>query len=339
MSKIAVPGTLVVADGDEMARVVWQIVSDRLIYPHLELDIAYFDLSLENRDLTRDRVTADAGRAVLDHGVGVKCPTAVSGPQNVLDHDLSGPGGDATATLRRLLGGAVLREPIRLDPADPAPRVVLAVPADAQDSVDARELTARVVLAYALSGPIPVRVSAAEAASDLQRVYDAEFADRFAEAGIGLQTRPGDEIAALAREAPERFVWVLPDANAAAGAELPGLVPPGLLSSVQIGRGGAVLAEPGHGTVAAHFKHHQEGEDTSTNPVALITAWTMALTQRGLRDGAPEVVAFAEQLDDAVRETIASGHRTADLAAADAAETTQQVLEAIGARLRARLER
>jgi isocitrate dehydrogenase len=376
MRKILVRNPVVEMDGDEMTRVLWHWIRDRLILPHLEVRLVSFDLSIENRDRTEDRVTLEAARAVAEHRVGIKCATITPDEARVKEFGLKRMWKSPNGTIRNHLGGTVFREPIvcrnvpRLVPGWTRPIVIgrhaHADQYNAQDFVvpGAGRLVlsfqpagggapvervvhefrgggvalgmfnldesirgfARSSMAYALERGWPLYLSTKNTIlkaydgrfKDLfQEVYEVEFAERFRARGIAYEHRLIDDMVAFALKSDGGFVWACKnyDGDVQSDSVAQGFGSLGLMTSVLVTPdGGTVEAEAAHGTVTRHFRLHQQGKTTSTNPIASIYAWTRGLAHRGKLDGTPEVTTFAAALERVCVETVESGRMTKDLA-------------------------
>jgi len=376
--KIAVTGKIVDLDGDEMTRVIWALIKSELLFPHLDLDLAYFDLSLPNRDATDDQVTIDAARAVAAIGVGAKCATITPDEARVAEFGLKQMWKSPNGTIRNMLGGVVFREPIcvesipRLVPGWVKPiiiarhahadqykaqdfvvpgsgRVTLTyTPADGSPPIERTvadygpdggvamgmynttqsiEDFARACFSYALSRDVPVYLSTKNtilkaydgAFKDIfARIFADEFQARFEAAGLTYEHRLIDDMVASALKWPGGYLWACKnyDGDVQSDVVAQGFGSLGLMTSVLMTPDGKVaLAEAAHGTVTRHWRAHQHGLPTSTNPIASIFAWTTALRHRGRLDGTPDVVEFADTLERVVIDTVNSGQMTKDLAA------------------------
>ena len=404
MAKIKVVGTVVELDGDEMTRIIWQFIKDRLIHPYLDVDLEYYDLSIESRDATNDQVTIDAANAIKKHGVGVKCATITPDEARVEEFGLKQMWKSPNGTIRNILGGVVFREPIiisnipRLVPGWTKPIVIgrhahgdqykatdykapgagtvtlTFSPADGTDPVqftvakipagggvmmglynfnDSIADFARASFAYGLQRNYPVYLSTKNtilkaydgAFKDIfQEVFDAEYKDQFDAAGLTYEHRLIDDMVASAMKWEGGYVWACKnyDGDVQSDTVAQGFGSLGLMTSVLMSPDGkTVEAEAAHGTVTRHYRQHQEGKPTSTNPIASIYAWTGGLKHRGKLDGTPEVIAFAEALEDVVIKTVESGKMTKDLAALVGPDqewlTTEAFLEALAENLHTRL--
>jgi isocitrate dehydrogenase len=395
MAKIKVANPVVEIDGDEMTRIIWQWIRERLILPYLDIDLQYYDLSIENRDATNDQVTVDCANAIKACGVGVKCATITPDEARVEEFGLKKMWKSPNGTIRNILGGMVFREPIvisnvpRLVPGWTDPIVVgrhafgdqyratdTLIPGPGKlrlvfDGVDGTKLDldvfdfpsagvamamynlddsirdfARASFNYGLNLGWPVYLSTKNTIlkaydgrfKDLfQEVFDTEgFAAKFKEKGIVYEHRLIDDMVASALKWSGKFVWACKnyDGDVQSDTVAQGFGSLGLMTSVLMAPDGkTVEAEAAHGTVTRHYRQHQQGKATSTNPIASIFAWTQGLSYRGKFDGTPEVVRFAETLERICIETVESGKMTKDLALLIGPEqpwmTTEQFFEAI----------
>jgi len=394
MAKIKVKNPLVELDGDEMTRIIWQWIRERLILPYLDVNLIYYDLSVENRDSTDDQVTIEAANAIKEHGVGVKCATITPDEARVSEFKLKKMWKSPNGTIRNILGGCIFREPIvisnvpRLIPGWTDPIVVgrhafgdqyratdFRVPGrgkltmtwvgengeklefDVFDfpgsgvamgmyNLDAsiRDF-AHACFNYSLGRQWPLYLSTKNTilkAYDgrfkdiFQEIYDSEYKVKFAEAGIEYQHRLIDDMVASALKWSGKFVWACKnyDGDVQSDQVAQGFGSLGLMTSVLMTPDGkTVEAEAAHGTVTRHYRMHQQGKATSTNPIASIFAWTGGLKYRGKFDDTPEVVRFAETLERVCIETVEAGQMTKDLAILVGPEqawmTTEQFFEAI----------
>jgi isocitrate dehydrogenase len=394
MAKIKVKNPVVEIDGDEMTRIIWQWIRERLILPYLDIDLKYYDLAVEVRDDTNDQITIDCANAIREHGVGVKCATITPDEQRVEEFKLKKMWKSPNGTIRNILGGTIFREPIvirnvpRLIPGwtdpivvgrhafgdqyratdfkvpgpgklrmvwegedgqkieqevfdFPSPGVALAM-YNLDDSI--RDF-ARASMNYALNRGWPLYLSTKNTIlkaydgrfKDLfQEVFDAEFADKFAEANIVYEHRLIDDMVASALKWSGKFVWACKnyDGDVQSDQVAQGFGSLGLMTSVLLSPDGkTVEAEAAHGTVTRHYRMHQQGKATSTNPIASIFAWTGGLKFRGRFDDTPDVTKFAETLERVCIQTVESGAMTKDLAILIGPEqpwmTTEQFFEAI----------
>jgi isocitrate dehydrogenase len=404
MSKIEVVNPIVELDGDEMTRIIWEFIKDKLILPYLKVDLKYYDLSVQKRDETDDQITIDAANAIKEFGVGVKCATITPDEQRVEEFDLKQMWRSPNGTIRNILGGTVFRQPIicknvpRLVPGWTRPIVIgrhafgdqyratdftfpgagkltiKFVPDDGGDVIEHEVFQApdagvamamynldesirgfaRASLYYGLNLGWPVYLSTKNTIlkkydgrfKDLfEEVFQAEFKDKFAEKGITYEHRLIDDMVACAMKWEGGFVWATKnyDGDVQSDTVAQGFGSLGLMTSVLMTPDGkTVEAEAAHGTVTRHYRQHQEGKETSTNPIASIFAWTRALSYRGQFDGTPEVSAFAEKLERVCIETVESGFMTKDLALLVGPEqgwmTTQQFLAKLDDNLQAAMD-
>ena len=377
MKKIPVKTPLVEIDGDEMTRIIWQFIKDELILPYLDIDLDYYDLGIESRDKTNDKVTTDSADAIKKYGVGVKCATITPDEERVKEFSLKEMWRSPNGTIRNILGGTVFREPIvcknvpRLIPGWTDPIVVgrhafgdqyratdFKVPGPGKLSIKwtpndssvepiEREVYdfegsgvamamyntdesirdfARSCMNYALMREWPVYLSTKNTIlkqydgrfKDLfQEIYEVEFAKQFKELELDYEHRLIDDMVASALKWNGKFVWACKnyDGDVQSDTVAQGFGSLGLMTSVLMTPDGKTIeAEAAHGTVTRHFRMHQEGKQTSTNPVASIFAWTRGLKYRGKLDENNELVSFAEKLEEVCIKTIESGSMTKDLA-------------------------
>jgi len=395
MAKIKVKNPIVEIDGDEMTRIIWEWIRERLILPYLDLDLKYFDLSVEKRDETGDQITIDSANAIKQYGVGVKCATITPDEARVEEFGLKKMWKSPNGTIRNILGGVVFREPIviqnvpRLVPGWTDPIVVgrhafgdqykatdTLIPGPGKlrlvfDGVNGESIDlevfdfpsagvamamynlddsirdfARASFNYGLNLGWPVYLSTKNTIlkaydgrfKDLfQEVFDSEgFKEKFAAAGIEYQHRLIDDMVASALKWSGKFVWACKnyDGDVQSDTVAQGFGSLGLMTSVLMTPDGkTVEAEAAHGTVTRHYRQHQQGKATSTNPIASIFAWTRGLMYRGKFDETPEVVRFAETLELVCIETVESGKMTKDLAILIGPDqpwmTTEKFFEAI----------
>ncbi|TKA12860.1 NADP-dependent isocitrate dehydrogenase [Actinacidiphila oryziradicis] len=403
MAKIKVANPVVELDGDEMTRIIWQFIKDKLILPYLDVELKYYDLGIEHRDATGDQVTIDAANAIKEYGVGVKCATITPDEARVEEFGLKEMYRSPNGTIRNILGGVIFREPIiienvpRLVPGWTKPIVVgrhafgdqyratdLKVPGPGtltmaftpKDGSEPLELEvyefpgsgvalsmynldesirdfARASLRYGLTRGYPVYLSTKNTIlkkydgrfKDIfQEVFDAEFAADFRHAGITYEHRLIDDMVAAALKWEGGYVWACKnyDGDVQSDIVAQGFGSLGLMTSVLMTPDGrTVEAEAAHGTVTRHYRQHQQGKPTSTNPIASIFAWTRGLAHRGNLDNTPEVTRFAETLEQVCVETVESGQMTKDLALLISADTpwltTEDFLAAIDENLRKKL--
>ena len=376
MTKIKVTNPVVELDGDEMTRIIWQFIKDQLILPYLDVDLHYYDLSIENRDATSDQVTIDSAHAILKHGVGVKCATITPDEARVAEFGLKKMWKSPNGTIRNILGGVIFREPIiisnipRLVPSWTKPIVIgrhahgdqykatdfvvpgpgkvtmTFQPADGSKPMefqvadfngsgvamgmynfdDSIKDFARASLNYGLIRNYPVYLSTKNTilkAYDgrfkdiFQEIYEKEFKTEFESKGLTYEHRLIDDMVATALKWEGGYVWACKnyDGDVQSDTVAQGFGSLGLMTSVLMTPDGkTVESEAAHGTVTRHYRKHQKGEPTSTNPIASIFAWTGGLVHRGKLDNNKELTAFARTLEDACIKTVESGLMTKDLA-------------------------
>src|SRR5271167_4245777 len=375
MPKIKVSNPVVEVDGDEMTRIIWHLIRDKLIHPYLDIDLQYFDLSIENRDATRDKVTIEAAEAIKACGVGVKCATITPDEARVEEFKLKEMWKSPNGTIRNILGGVIFREPIicknvpRLVPSWTQPIVIgrhaygdqyratdfrvpgkgrLTLRFEGEDGkVIEREVFkfpgggvamsmynlddsirdfAHASLNYGLMRKYPVYLSTKNTilkAYDgrfkdiFQEVYEGEFKSRFQALGITYEHRLIDDMVAAALKWSGGYVWACKnyDGDVQSDTVAQGFGSLGLMTSVLMTPDGrTVEPEAAHGTVTRHYRLHQQGKPTSTNPIASIFAWTRGLWYRGDFDKTPDVQRFAETLERICVEAVESGEMTKDLA-------------------------
>jgi len=376
MSKIKVVNPVVELDGDEMTRIIWQFIKDRLIHPYLEIDLRYYDLGVEHRDATDDQVTVDAANAIKEFGVGVKCATITPDEARVEEFGLKEMWKSPNGTIRNILGGVIFREPIiisnipRLVPGWTKPIIIgrhahgdqykatnfkvpgagtvtiTYTPTGGEPEVhevatygddggvamgmfnfnDSIRDFARASLNYGLQRGLPVYLSTKNtilkaydgAFKDIfQEVFETEFKTDFEAAGLTYEHRLIDDMVAAAMKWEGGYVWACKnyDGDVQSDTVAQGFGSLGLMTSVLMTPDGkTVEAEAAHGTVTRHYRQHQQGKPTSTNPIASIFAWTGGLKHRGKLDETPEVTEFAETLERICVETVEEGKMTKDLA-------------------------
>lgn len=377
MGKIKVSGKVVELDGDEMTRVIWEFIKQRLILPYLDVDLEYYDLGISHRDATDDQVTLDAAHAIKKHGVGVKCATITPDEARVEEFGLKKMWKSPNGTIRNVLGGVIFREPIvisnipRLVPGWTKPIVVgrhafgdqyratdfkapgagtitlTYTPEDGSEPIEMEVVKlpegggvamgmynftesirdfARASMAYGLQRGYPVYLSTKNtilkaydgAFKDIfAEVYENEFAEKFQAAGLTYEHRLIDDMVASALKWEGGYVWACKnyDGDVQSDTVAQGFGSLGLMTSVLMTPDGrTVEAEAAHGTVTRHYRQHQAGKATSTNPIASIFAWTGGLKHRGKLDSTPEVIGFAEALEKVCVSTVESGRMTKDLA-------------------------
>jgi len=376
VDKIKVQGTVVELDGDEMTRIIWQFIKDKLILPYLDVDLKYYDLGIEHRDATEDKVTVEAAEAIKHYGVGVKCATITPDEARVEEFKLKKMWKSPNGTIRNILGGTVFREPIicknvpRLVPGWTKPIVIgrhafgdqyratdFKVPGPGKLTMTFQPAGggapiqydvfdfpgagvamgmynldesiagfARACFNYGLQRNYPVYLSTKNTilkAYDgrfkdiFQEIFDAEFKAAFDKNGLVYEHRLIDDMVASALKWEGAFVWACKnyDGDVQSDTVAQGFGSLGLMTSVLLTPDGkTVEAEAAHGTVTRHYRDHQKGKPTSTNPIASIFAWTQGLSYRGMFDKTPEVTNFAKTLERVCVETVESGFMTKDLA-------------------------
>jgi isocitrate dehydrogenase len=375
MAKIKVANPVVELDGDEMTRIIWQFIKDKLIHPYLDIDLKYFDLGMESRDATDDQITIDAAEAIKKYGVGVKCATITPDEARVEEFGLKKMWRSPNGTIRNILGGTIFREPIimknvpRLVPGWTQPIIVgrhafgdqyratdfkfpgagkLTIKFIGEDGQviehevfdapasgvamamynldDSIREFARASLNYGLLRGYPVYLSTKNTilkAYDgrfkdiFQEVYETEFLDKFKEKKITYEHRLIDDMVAASLKWSGGYVWACKnyDGDVQSDTVAQGFGSLGLMTSVLMTPDGqTVEAEAAHGTVTRHFRQHEKGQETSTNSIASIFAWTRGLAHRAKLDDNEELKNFAETLERVCIETVESGHMTKDLA-------------------------
>jgi isocitrate dehydrogenase len=375
MAKIKVKNPIVELDGDEMTRIIWQFIKEKLILPYLDIDLKYFDLGIEHRDATNDQVTVDAAEAIKRHHVGVKCATITPDEARVKEFNLKKMWKSPNGTIRNIVGGTIFREPIicknvpRLVPGWTAPIVIgrhaygdqyratdFVVPGPGKltmtfEGKDGKKMEftvfdfpeggvamgmynldesirgfARSSFNYGLQRNWPVYLSTKNTilkAYDgrfkdiFQEVFDKEFKAEFQKRKLTYEHRLIDDMVAAALKWNGNFVWACKnyDGDVQSDVVAQGFGSLGLMTSVLMTPDGqTVEAEAAHGTVTRHYRMHQQGKETSTNPIASIFAWTRGLQFRGRFDGTPDVTRFAEALEKVCVDTVEAGYMTKDLA-------------------------
>jgi len=403
MSKIKVAHPVVELDGDEMTRIIWQFIKERLILPYLDITLDYYDLGMEYRDETNDQVTIDSAHAILKHGVGVKCATITPDEARVEEFKLKKMWKSPNGTVRNILGGVVFREPIicknipRLVPGWTKPIVIgrhahgdqykatdFRVPGagtvtmswipDGEGEPIQLEVAkftgsgvamgmynfddsirdfARASLRYGLQRHYPVYMSTKNTIlkaydgrfKDLfEEVFEAEFKADFDKAGLTYEHRLIDDMVACAMKWEGGYLWACKnyDGDVQSDTVAQGFGSLGLMTSVLLTPDGkTVEAEAAHGTVTRHYREHQKGNKTSTNPVASIYAWTRGLMHRGKLDDNAALIDFAEKLEAVCVEAIEDGEMTKDLAILISKDqpwlTTEDFLAALDRRLQAKM--
>jgi len=403
MTKIKVVNPVVELDGDEMTRIIWQFIKDKLILPYLDIDLKYYDLSIENRDATDDKVTVESAQAIQKYGVGVKCATITPDEARVEEFKLKKMWKSPNGTIRNILGGTVFREPIvcsnvpRYVPGWTKPIIIgrhafgdqykatdFKVPGAGKLTIkwtpteggegiehevfdfpgagvamgmynldESIEGFAHSSFLYGLERNYSVYLSTKNTilkAYDgrfkdiFQDVFDREYKDKFKAKGLTYEHRLIDDMVASALKWDGGFVWACKnyDGDVESDVVAQGFGSLGLMTSVLITPDGkTVEAEAAHGTVTRHYREHQKGKETSTNPIASIYAWTQGLAYRGKFDETPDVVKFAQTLERVCVETVESGHMTKDLAILIGPEqpwlTTKQFLDKLDENLQKKM--
>ena len=404
MSKIKVATPVVELDGDEMTRIIWAFIKEKLILPYLDIDLKYYDLAVEVRDDTNDQITIDCAEAIKQYGVGVKCATITPDEERVEEFGLKEMWRSPNGTIRNILGGTVFREPIicqnvpRLVPGWTEPIVIgrhafgdqyratdfvvpgkgkltmKFVPEGGGETIE-REIFdfptsgiamgmynlddsirdfARACMSYGLQRNWPIYLSTKNTIlkaydgrfKDLfEEVYQNEFKDQIEAAGISYEHRLIDDMVACALKWNGAFVWACKnyDGDVQSDTVAQGFGSLGLMTSILMTPDGKTIeSEAAHGTVTRHYRLHQQGQETSTNPIASIFAWTGGLKHRGRMDDTPEVTKFAETLERVCVETVESGSMTKDLAILIGPEqewqTTNQFLDKLDQNLQAAMD-
>jgi isocitrate dehydrogenase len=375
MTKIKVANPVVELDGDEMTRIIWQFIKDKLIHPYLDIDLKYYDLGIESRDATDDQITVDAANAIKEHGVGVKCATITPDEARVEEFDLKRMYRSPNGTIRNILGGVIFREPIimsnvpRLVPGWTQPIIVgrhafgdqyratdfkfpgkgkLTVKFVGEDGTEIEHEVfdapssgvamamynlddsirdfARASMNYALGRKVPCYLSTKNTILKVydgrfkdifQEVYEAEFKEKYEAEKIWYEHRLIDDMVAASMKWSGGYVWACKnyDGDVQSDTVAQGFGSLGLMTSVLMSPDGrTVEAEAAHGTVTRHYRQHQKGEETSTNSIASIFAWTRGLAHRAKLDDNAELKKFAETLEQVCIDTVESGHMTKDLA-------------------------
>jgi isocitrate dehydrogenase len=405
MSKIKVEGTVVELDGDEMTRIIWSFIKDKLILPYLDVNLEYYDLGMENRDATDDQVTIDSANAIKKHGVGIKCATITPDEARVEEFGLKKMWKSPNGTIRNILGGVIFREPIimknvpRLVPNWTKPIVIgrhaygdqykatdfkvpsagtLTMTFTPKDGSKPMEFNvfdfpssgvamgmynlddsirdfARASMNYGLIRNYPVFLSTK---NTILKAYDGRFKDIFAEifdsefkakfdaAGLTYEHRLIDDMVATSLRWEGGYVWACKnyDGDVQSDTVAQGYGSLGLMTSVLMTPDGkTVESEAAHGTVTRHFRDHQAGKQTSTNPIASIFAWTQGLTHRAKLDNNPKLAEFASTLEKVCIQTVESGKMTKDLAILISKDSpwlnTQDFLAAIDENLKVALNK
>jgi isocitrate dehydrogenase len=403
MTKIKVKNPVVELDGDEMTRIIWSFIKEKLINPYLDLDIKYYDLSIESRDKTSDQITIDSANAINKYGVGIKCATITPDEARVEEFKLKKMWKSPNGTIRNILGGTVFREPIicknipKLVPSWTKPIVIgrhafgdqyratdflvpgkgkMEIKWTSEDGKDTKSFEvfnftgpgvalsmynldqsirdfARACMNYGLQRNWPVYLSTKNTIlkaydgrfKDLfEEVYQKEFSDKFKLANITYEHRLIDDMVACAMKWNGAYVWACKnyDGDVQSDTVAQGFGSLGLMTSVLMSPDGkTVEAEAAHGTVTRHYRMHQQGKETSTNPIASIFAWTRGLAHRGKLDDNDELIKFSETLEQVCIETVESGSMTKDLAILIDKNakylSTNQFLETINSNLKKKL--
>jgi len=403
MSKIKVKNPVVELDGDEMTRIIWSFIKDKLILPYLDIDLKYYDLGMESRDNTDDQITIECAKAIQKYNVGVKCATITPDEDRVEEFKLKKMWKSPNGTIRNILGGTIFREPIicknvpRLVPHWTDPIVIgrhaygdqyratdFKVPGkgkltikweseDGKNNIEHEVFNfpssgialsmynldesirdfARASMNYGLQRKWPVYMSTKNTilkAYDgrfrdiFQEVFDKEFKSEFEKNGLSYEHRLIDDMVACALKWSGKFVWACKnyDGDVQCDTVAQGYGSLGLMTSVLMTPDGkTVESEAAHGTVTRHYRQHQQGKETSTNPIASIFAWTRGLAHRGKLDGNDELIKFSNTLEEVCIATVESGQMTKDLALLVGKDTkfltTNQFLEAIDGNLKSKL--
>jgi len=403
MSKIKVKNPVVELDGDEMTRIIWSFIKEKLILPHLDLDIKYYDLGVESRDKTSDQITIDSANAINKYGVGIKCATITPDEERVKEFSLKKMWRSPNGTIRNILGGTVFREPIicnnipKLVPTWTKPIVIgrhafgdqyratdflvpgkgkMEIKWTSEDGKEKKEFEvfnfpgpgvamsmynlddsirdfARSCMNYGLERNWPVYLSTKNTIlkaydgrfKDLfEEVFKKEFIDKFKVANITYEHRLIDDMVACAMKWNGAYIWACKnyDGDVQSDTVAQGFGSLGLMTSVLMSPDGKIVeAEAAHGTVTRHYRMHQQGKETSTNPIASIFAWTRGLAHRGKLDNNNDLIKFSKSLESVCVETVESGSMTKDLAILidKSAKylTTNEFLEQINTNLKKKL--
>ena len=394
MKKIKVANPVVEMDGDEMTRIIWQMIKDKFIHPYLDIDLKYFDLGIEERDHTNDQVTIDSAEATRKYGVAVKCATITPDEARVKEFNLKEMWKSPNGTIRNILGGVVFREPIiiqnipRLVPGWTQPIIIgrhafgdqyratdMLFPGKGKltmkwEGVDGNVIEkevfaapsagiymgmynlddsitdfARACFNYALQRKYPVYLSTKNTIlkkydgrfKDIfQGIWEKEFKEKFAPFNGTYEHRLIDDMVASCMKWSGGYVWACKnyDGDVQSDTVAQGFGSLGLMTSVLLTPDGKTMeAEAAHGTVTRHYRQHQKGEETSTNPIASIYAWTRGLAHRGKLDGNEELIKFSQTLERTIIRTVEAGHMTKDLSILIGAEqkwlTTEKFLAKI----------
>ena len=404
MAKIKVKNPVVELDGDEMTRVIWEFIKNKLIKPYLELDIKYYDLGIKSRDETSDQITIDCANAIKKYNVGIKCATITPDEGRVEEFKLKKMWRSPNGTIRNILGGTVFREPIlcknipKLVPSWENPICIgrhafgdqyratdfqvpgkgkLEIKWTSEDGKEKKEFEvfnfpgpgvamsmynldqsirdfARACMNYGLNRRWPVFLSTKNTIlkkydgrfKDIfQEIYENEFIDKFKERGITYEHRLIDDMVACAMKWNGNYIWACKnyDGDVQSDTVAQGFGSLGLMSSVLMSPDGKTIeAEAAHGTVTRHYRMHQQGKETSTNPIASIFAWARGLYHRAKLDENEDLKKFVKNLEKTCIETVESGSMTKDLAILVGSDTkfltTNQFLDVIDSNLRKRLD-
>jgi isocitrate dehydrogenase len=377
MAKVKVEGTVVELDGDEMTRIIWKMIKEQLILPHLDVNLDYYDLGIEHRDATDDQVTIDAAEAIKRHGVGVKCATITPDEARVKEFNLKKMWLSPNGTIRNILGGTIFRAPIVIknvprlvsgwtkpivigrhafgdqyradnfkvdkpgtftvmftpdDGSEPIVHDVIEIPEDGGVMMGMYNFKksiqdfARSTFNYGLQQKYPVYLSTKNTIlkaydgmfkDEFRRIFDEEYKEQFDANGLTYEHRLIDDMVASCLKWEGGYVWACKNYDGDVQSDLvaQGYGSLGLMTSVLMSPDGkTVEAEAAHGTVTRHYRQHQQGKPTSTNPIASIFAWTRGLEHRGKLDNTPGVIKFANALEDSVIGTVEQGQMTKDLA-------------------------
>ena len=403
MAKIKVKNPVVELDGDEMTRIIWSYIKDKLIKPYLDINLKYYDLGMESRDKTNDQITVDAANAIKQYGVGVKCATITPDEARVEEFKLKKMWRSPNGTIRNIIGGTVFREPIicknipKLVPSWTDPLIIgrhafgdqyratdftvpgkgkLEIKWTAEDGSDERKYEvfnfpgpgialsmynldksiedfARSCFNYGLIKKWPVYLSTKNTIlkrydgrfKDIfQEVFEKEFKNKFDQSKITYEHRLIDDMVACAMKWHGKYIWACKnyDGDVQSDTVAQGYGSLGLMTSVLLAPDGKTMeAEAAHGTVTRHFRMHQQGKETSTNPIASIFAWTRGLAHRGKLDGNDELIKFAETLEKVCVDCVEEGSMTKDLAILIGPSTkyltTNQFLDTLDGKLRQKL--
>ena len=403
MSKIKVKNPIVELDGDEMTRIIWSFIKEKLISPYLDLDIKYYDLGVESRDKTSDQITIDSANAINKYGVGIKCATITPDEERVKEFNLKKMWRSPNGTIRNILGGTVFREPIicknipKLVPTWTKPIVIgrhafgdqyratdflvpgkgkMEIKWTSEDEKEKKEFEvfnfpgpgvamsmynlddsikdfARSCMNYGLERNWPVYLSTKNTIlkaydgrfKDLfEEVFQKEFSEKFKNANITYEHRLIDDMVACAMKWNGAYIWACKnyDGDVQSDTVAQGFGSLGLMTSVLMSPNGKIVeAEAAHGTVTRHYRMHQQGKETSTNPIASIFAWTRGLAHRGKLDNNNDLIKFSKTLESVCVETVESGSMTKDLAIlVDKSAkylTTNEFLEKLNSNLKKKL--